>query len=305
MAARLSRDRPGRLGAGARPAAKRAGRSAPASCAVWSWPVLALQDRAGPAGWPVPPAQRAPPTAHRAVGRHRNGDAISSVLCYGAAAAVAPLRSGSAIDAHGNTAVGAWHRRRHAPAGGHGRHLVARPAPPTHGAPLAGGGAMPGAHLKPRHEQRDTVWLLVSGTAVAVTGTLLGVQHDLQRQATGVVLLVLGSGVAGWGLVRLLREQQPPDQPTQAALQGPTGLAGLARPARRDRHLGWPGPGRAGRARRGADPLGWPGRRDHGLASRSATALAAWRGWWNRSRRSVVQRRPARHARTRSRGLGQ
>jgi hypothetical protein len=166
---------------------------------------------------------------------------------------------------------------------------------------------MPGAHLKPepRHEQRDTVWLLVSGTAVAVTGALLGVQHGLQRQAAGVVLLVLGAGVAGWGVVRLLREQLPPDQPTQAAVQGPTGLAGLARPARRDRHPGWPGPGRAGRPRRGADPLGWLGRWDHGLASRSATALAAWRGWWSRSRLPVVQRRPARHARTRSRGLGQ
>jgi hypothetical protein len=166
---------------------------------------------------------------------------------------------------------------------------------------------MPGAHLKPkpRRGQRDTVWLLVSGTAVAVTGALLGVQHGLQRQAAGVALLVLGAGVAGWGVMRLLREQQPPDQPSQAAVQGPTGLAGLARPARRDRHLGWSGPGRAGRPRRGADPLGWPGRWDHGLASRWATALAAWRGWWNRSRRSVVQRRPARHARTRSRGLGQ
>jgi hypothetical protein len=168
-----------------------------------------------------------------------------------------------------------------------------------------GGGAIPGAHLKPRDQERDTVWLLVSGTVVAVAGALLGVQHDLQRQATGVVLLVLGSGVAGWGVVRLLREQQPPDQPTQAALQGPTGLAGLARPARRDRRLGLPGQGRAGRPRRGADPLGWPGRWDHGLACRSAAALAAWRGWWSRRRVPVVQRRPARHARTRSRGLGQ
>jgi hypothetical protein len=163
---------------------------------------------------------------------------------------------------------------------------------------------MPGAHLKPRGEERDTVWLLVGGPAAAVAGALLAVRHDLLWQAAGVVLLVLGSGVAGWGVVRLSREQQPPRQPTQAAVQGPPGLAGLARPARRDRP-GWPRLGRAGRPRRSVDPRVWPGRWDHGLASRSATALAAWRGWWSRRRLPVVQRRPARHARTRSRGLGQ
>jgi hypothetical protein len=162
---------------------------------------------------------------------------------------------------------------------------------------------MPGAHLKPSGEG-DTVGLLVSGTVVAVAGALLAVRHDLLRQAAGVVLLVLGYGVAGWGVVRLWREQQPPRQPTQAAVQRPPGVAGLARPPRRD-HLGWPRLGRAGRRRRGADPLGWSGRWDHDLASRSATALAAWRGWWSRRRLPVVQRCPARHARTRSRGLGQ
>jgi hypothetical protein len=162
---------------------------------------------------------------------------------------------------------------------------------------------MPGAHLKSGGEQRDTVWLLVSGTVVAVAGGLLAVRHDLLRQAAGVVLLVLGSGVAGWGVVRLLREQQPPRQPTQAAVPGPPGLPGLARRPRRDRR-GWPRLGRAGRSRRGAEHLVSPGRWDHGLASRSATALAAWRGWWSRRRLPVVQRRPARHARTRSRGLG-
>jgi hypothetical protein len=164
---------------------------------------------------------------------------------------------------------------------------------------------MPGAHLKPRSEQRDTIGLLVSGTVVAVAGALLAVQHDLLRQAAGVMLLVLGSGVAGWGVVRLWREQQPPRQPTQAAVQGPPGVAGLTRPPRSDRRPGWPRRGRAGRPRRAWDPLGWPGRWDHDLASRSATALAAWRGWWSRRRLPVVQRRPARHARTRSRGLGQ
>jgi hypothetical protein len=164
---------------------------------------------------------------------------------------------------------------------------------------------MPGAHLKPRGEQRDTVGLLVSGTAATVAGALLAVRHDLLRQAAGVVLLVLGYGVAGWGVVRLLREQQPPRQPTQAAVQRPPGVAGLARRPRRNRRPGWPRLGRAGRARRGADPLVSPGRWGHDLASRSATALAAWRGWWSRRRLPVVQRRPARHARTRSRGAGQ
>jgi hypothetical protein len=163
---------------------------------------------------------------------------------------------------------------------------------------------MPGAHLKPRDGERDTVWLLVSGTAAAVAGALLAVRHDLLQQTAGVVLLVLGSGVAGWGVVRLVRGQQPPRQPTQAAVQGPTDLAGLARPARRDRP-GWPRLGRAGRPRQSGDPLVGPGRWDHGLASRSATALAAWRGWWSRARLPVIQRRPARHARSRSRGLGQ
>ncbi len=228
----------------------------------------------------------------------------ASVLCYGAAATLAPPRSGGAIDAQDTTAVGAWRGRRCTPAGSHGRHLMVRPAPPTHGAPLAAGGAIPGAHLKPRGEERDTVGLLVSGTAVTVAGALLAVRHDLLRQAAGVVLLVLGYGVAGWGVVRLLREQQPPRQPTQAAVPGPPGVAGLARRPRRDRRPGWPRLGRAGRPRRGAEHLVGPGRWDHGVASRSATALAAWRGWWSR-RRLPVQRRPARHARTRSRGLGQ
>jgi hypothetical protein len=162
---------------------------------------------------------------------------------------------------------------------------------------------MPGAHLNPRHEERGTVWLLVSGTVVAVAGALLAVRHELLRQAAGVVLLVLGYGVAGWGVVRLLREQQPPGQPTQAALHGQTGLTGLARPARR-RRPGGPRLGRAGRSRRDGDSLVWPGRPDHGLA-RLAAALAAWRCWWSRRTLPVVRRRPARHARARNRGLGQ
>jgi hypothetical protein len=171
---------------------------------------------------------------------------------------------------------------------------------------------MPGAHLNPHQQGRDPAWLLLSGTMVAVAGALLAVRRGLLPQTAGVVLLLLGCGVASWGVVRLVREQPPPPRPTTAAVQGPTtaavqgpsGRAGLVRPARRDR-LGRPGLEWAGRPRHAAQRRLWPGRWDHGLASRAAAAVAGWRGRWSRRRLPVIQRRPARHARTRSRGGGQ
>jgi hypothetical protein len=142
---------------------------------------------------------------------------------------------------------------------------------------------MPGAHLKPHHhDERDTVWLLVGGTAVAVAGALLLVRHGLPPRAAGGLLLLVGAGVAGWGVGRLLGEQAG----------GPHQLLG-------------PRLGRAGWRGRGAQRLWWSGRWDHGLASRVAAAAAGWRGWWRRRRLPVAQRRPPRHARTHSRAGGQ
>ena len=165
-----------------------------------------------------------------------------------------------------------------------------------------------GAHLKPHpHQQhRETVWLLVGGTALAVAGALLAVRHGLLPQTGGGVLLLAGAGGAGWGAGRLVGEQPPP-QPSGPAGLAPPGHPGahLVRPARRDR-LG-PRLGRAGRRGRGAERLWWPGRWDHGLTSRAAAAAAGWRRWWRRRRLPllVAQRCPARHARTHGRAGSQ
>jgi hypothetical protein len=164
---------------------------------------------------------------------------------------------------------------------------------------------MPGAHLKPHHhDERDTVWLLVGGTAMAVAGALLLVQRGLPPRAAGGLLLLVGAGLAGWGVGRLLGEQPPPPRPTRPAGQAgqaPPGQPGpqLVPPARRERL------GRAGWRGRGAQRLWWSGRWDHDLASRVAAAAAGWRGWGRRRRLPVAQRRPPRHARTHSRAGGQ
>jgi len=78
-------------------------------------------------------------------------------------------------------------------------------------------------------DQRDTAWLLHSAMVWALTGAVMTVAHRPLWHAVGVVLMVLGLGVVGWVVRRLLR-QQPPPQRTQAEVTRRAGSPRLGRP---------------------------------------------------------------------------
>ncbi len=71
-------------------------------------------------------------------------------------------------------------------------------------------------------DERDTAWLLHSAMAWALSGAVMTVAHRPLWHGVGVVLMVLGLGVVGWVVRRLLR-QQPPRQRTHAEVKGRTG----------------------------------------------------------------------------------
>ncbi len=99
-------------------------------------------------------------------------------------------------------------------------------------------------------DQRDTVWLLHSAMAWALSGAVMTVARSPLWHGVGVVLLVLGFGVVGW-VVRGLLRQQPPPQRTHAGVTGRTGSPRLGR--RASQHRGaWTGRAGSGRRRRPA-----------------------------------------------------
>jgi hypothetical protein len=108
---------------------------------------------------------------------------------------------------------------------------------------------MPTSNPQPP-DQRDTAWLLHSAMAWALTGAVMTMARRPLWHAVGMVLLVLGLGVVGWVVRRLLREQ-PLGQRTQAEQ---TGRTGSLRPRRRvSHHRGiWAGRAGSGRRRRPA-----------------------------------------------------
>jgi hypothetical protein len=71
---------------------------------------------------------------------------------------------------------------------------------------------MPSSDPQPPAEP-ELVWLLHSTLVWALTGALMTIARRPAWSAIGVVLTVLGLGVAGW-VVRRLLHQRPPRQPT-------------------------------------------------------------------------------------------
>jgi hypothetical protein len=71
-------------------------------------------------------------------------------------------------------------------------------------------------------DPRDTAWLLHSAMAWALSGAVMTIARRPLWHGVGVVLLVLGFGVVGWIVRRLLR-QQPPPRWTDAEGTGRTG----------------------------------------------------------------------------------
>jgi hypothetical protein len=109
---------------------------------------------------------------------------------------------------------------------------------------------MPRSNQQPP-DQRDKALLLHSGMAWALSGAVMTVAHRPLWHGVGVVLMVLGFGVVGWVVRRLLR-RQPPRQQHQAEGMGRTGS---------------PHPGRRGGRHRAA----WPGSAGSGGRRRTAT----------------------------------
>ncbi len=90
---------------------------------------------------------------------------------------------------------------------------------------------MPASDPQPP-DQRDTAWLLHSAMAWALTGAVMTMARRPLWHAVGVVLLVLGLGVVGWVLRRLLR-RQPPRQQTNGIFPHRSSRPGHRVPERR------------------------------------------------------------------------
>jgi hypothetical protein len=94
---------------------------------------------------------------------------------------------------------------------------------------------MPSSDRQPLAEH-ELAWLLHSAMVWALTGALMTVARRPLWDTVGVVLMVLGIGVAGWVVRRRLR-QQPPRQRTDAEGSRRTGGPGLERWASRHRRV--------------------------------------------------------------------
>jgi CHASE2 domain-containing sensor protein len=92
---------------------------------------------------------------------------------------------------------------------------------------------MPSSDPQPPAEP-ELAWLLHSALVWAVTGALMTMARRPLWSAVGVVLTMLGIGVAGW-VVRRRLHQQPPRQPTNGSFRYLSTRAG---------HRGPPAPSR-------------------------------------------------------------
>jgi hypothetical protein len=103
-------------------------------------------------------------------------------------------------------------------------------------------------------DQRDTAWLLHSAMAWALTGAVMTVARRPLWHGVGVVLMVLGFGVAGW-VVRRLPRGQPPPQRTQAEGTERTGSPRAGRRGSRHRGVGAGRAGSGGKRRPAAEDV--------------------------------------------------
>jgi hypothetical protein len=90
---------------------------------------------------------------------------------------------------------------------------------------------MPSSDRQPLAEH-ELAWLLHSAMVWALTGALMTVARRPLWDTVGVVLMVLGIGVAGWVVRRRLR-QQPPRQQTNGIFPRRPSRPGYMVPPRR------------------------------------------------------------------------